>query len=123
VSYAVTRRRVPSTGELILDGVRWARASSPMSEVVAMTLRTQLGACAVDTDLGVDWRSISKLSTDAPSTARAAIEAGLARYVRSGQITDLAVSTRTAAGRLWYEVVYRDPRLSTINPTRITGAI
>lgn len=123
MTYAITRKRTPSTGEVLLDGVRWARATAPMAEIVAMTLRTQLGACAVDLELGVDWRSIAKLSTGAPATARTAIETALGRYVRAGQITDLSVSTRVDANRLWYEVSYRDPRLTTANPIRITGAV
>lgn len=123
MTYAITRKRKPSTGELLLENRRWVPATAPMAEVVAMTLRTQLGGCAVDPDLGVDWRSISKLATNAPAQAQTVIEVALARYVRDGQITDLAVETRVDAGRLWYEISYRDPRLTTANPVRITGAI
>jgi hypothetical protein len=47
MTYAVTRARVPSTGELSMVGNNWRRSTAPMAEIVTMTLRTQLGACLV----------------------------------------------------------------------------
>ena len=123
MTYAVTRARVPSTGELSMVGNTWRRSSAPMAEIVAMTLRTQLGGCLVAPTLGIDWASIAKLGTGAATTARTTILAGLARYVRSGQITDLTVDTVTTGGRLEYTIAYRDPRATTLLRTRITGAI
>lgn len=123
MTYAVTRARVPSTGELSMSGNDWRRSSAPMAEIVAMTLRTQLGGCLVAPTLGIDWASIAKLGTGAATTARATILAGLGRYVRSGQITDLTVDTVTTGDRLEYTIAYRDPRATTLLRTRITGAI
>jgi hypothetical protein len=123
MTYAVTRARVPSTGELSMVGNNWRRSTAPMAEIVAMTLRTQLGACLVAPTLGIDWASIAKLGTGAATTARTTILAGLGRYVRSGQITDLTVDTVTTGDRLEYTIAYRDPRATTLLRTRITGAI
>jgi hypothetical protein len=123
MTYAVTRARVPSTGELSMVGNNWRRSTAPMSEIIAMTLRTQLGACLVAPTLGIDWASIAKLGTGAATTARTTILAGLGRYVRSGQITDLTVDTVTTGDRLEYTIAYRDPRATTLLRTRITGAI
>jgi hypothetical protein len=123
MTYAVTRARVPSTGELSMVGNDWRRSTAPMSEIIAMTLRTQLGGCLVAPTLGIDWASIAKLGTGAATTARTTILAGLGRYVRSGQITDLTVDTVTSGDRLEYTIAYRDPRATTLLRTRITGAI
>ena len=123
MTYAVTRARVPSTGELSMTGNNWRRSTAPMSEIIAMTLRTQLGGCLVAPTLGIDWASIAKLGTGAATTARTTILAGLGRYVRSGQITDLTVDTVTTGDRLEYTIAYRDPRATTLLRTRITGAI
>ena len=123
MTYAVTRARVPSTGELSMVGNTGRRSTAPMAEIVAMTLRTQLGGCLVAPTLGIDWASIAKLGTGAATTARTTILAGLGRYVRSGQITDLTVDTVTTGDRLEYTIAYRDPRATTLLRTRITGAI
>ena len=123
MTYAVTRARVPSTGELSMVGNNWRRSTAPMAEIIAMTLRTQLGGCLVAPTLGIDWASIAKLGTGAATTARTTILAGLGRYVRSGQITDLTVDTVTTGDRLEYTIAYRDPRATTLLRTRITGAI
>jgi hypothetical protein len=124
MTYAVTRARVPSTGEVLMTGNNWRRSTAPMAEVIAMALRTQLGSCLVLPTLGIDWARIVKLGTGAATTARATILAGLGQYVRSGQITGLSVDvTVTSGDRLEYAVAYRDPRATTLLRTRITGAI
>jgi hypothetical protein len=124
MTYAVTRARTPSTGEVLMTGNNWRRSTAPMSEIIAMTLRTQLGGCLVAPTLGIDWARIAKLGTGAATTARATILAGLGQYVRSGQITGLSVTvTVTSGDRLEYAVAYRDPRATTLLRTRITGAI
>lgn len=120
--YARTRRRNPATGEVLMSGNTWELAPAPAAEIVAMTLRTQLGACALDLGLGVDWESLRKVATGAPASARAAILAGLDRLVRAGVIADLAVTVRGDSGdRLLYEIQYRDTR--SAGRTRITGAV
>lgn len=123
MTYSLTRARTPSTGEVLMTGNTWRRSTAPMAEIIAMTLRTQLGGCLVAPTLGIDWASIAKLGTGAATTARTTILAGLGRYVRSGQITDLTVDTVTKDGRLEYTIAYRDPRATTLLRTRITGAI
>jgi len=123
MTYAVTRARVPSTGEVTMTGNTWTASRAPMAEIIAMALRTQLGSCLVLPTLGIDWASIAKLGTGAATTARTTILAGLGRYVRSGQITDLTVDTVTTGDRLEYTIAYRDPRATTLLRTRITGAI
>lgn len=124
MTYAVTRARVPSTGEVTMTGNTWTPSRAPMAEIIAMALRTQLGSCLVLPTLGIDWARIAKLGTGAATTARATILAGLGQYVRSGQITGLDVTvTVTSGDRLEYAVAYRDPRATTLLRTRITGAI
>jgi hypothetical protein len=123
MTYAVTRARAPSTGEVLMTGNIWTASRAPMAEIIAMTLRTQLGGCLVAPTLGIDWARIAKLGTGAATTARATILAGLGQYVRSGQITDLTVDTVTSGDRLEYTIAYRDPRATTLLRTRITGAI
>lgn len=122
--YAITRKRDPSTGDVLMDAAphanQWAHSSAPMTEVVAMTLRTQLGACMVDEGLGVDWRKISKLTTGAAALARFEIERGLARYVRAGRIASLLVEATVTGNRCEYAVTFTDPRLQT--RPRITGS-
>jgi hypothetical protein len=110
VSVLVTRA-LDDTGNPTLDAIgTWSRATSPSGEMVRLALRTQLGACVVDPELGVDWRRIQKLRTSAPADAETAIRAGLARLLRLGLIRDLAVrvKVRAAVGRIDYEVDYRD---------------
>jgi len=124
MTYAVTRARTPSTGEVTMTGNNWAASRAPMAEIIAMALRTQLGGCLVLPTLGIDWARIAKLGTGAATTARATILAGLSQYVQSGQITGLSVDvTVTSGDRLEYAVAYRDPRATTLLRTRITGAI
>lgn len=120
--YAYTRRRNPQTGEVLLDGNRWERSPAPMSEVVAMTMRTQLGACVLDPGLGVDWRSVDKLAPGAAALAQYVIEQGLARYVTAGLIRSLSVTTRNVGSYIEYSVTYIDPRMPATRP-RHGGAI
>jgi len=124
MTYAVTRARTPSTGEVTVTGNSWTASRAPMAEIIAMALRTQLGSCLVLPTLGIDWARLAKLGTGAATTARATIIAGLGQYARSGQITGLAVDVAVTAGdRLEYTIAYRDPRATTLLRTRITGAI
>jgi|DEB19_MinimDraft_3_1074340.scaffolds.fasta_scaffold31742_2 hypothetical protein len=121
--YAYTRSREPSTGDVLMAppprANRWLPAAAPMAQVVAMTMRTQLGACAVDLGLGVNWRSIEKLSTGAAATARFVIEQGLARYVAAALITNVVVSAVVTGSRVEWDVAFTDPRTQT--RPRITG--
>lgn len=119
--YAYTRRRDPQTGEVLLDGNVWERSPAPMSEVVAMTIRTQAGACAIDPGLGVDWRSIDRLGPGATATAQHAIEQALARYVAAGLIRAVSVTTGRQGSLITYNVTYIDPRMPATRQ-RINGA-
>lgn len=122
IPYAYTRRRDPQTGQVLLDGNEWERSPSPMSEVVAMTLRTQLGACAVDPGLGVNWSAIDKLAPGAAATTRYVIEQGLARYVAAGLIRSVGVTATNRGSFVEYTVTYVDPRMPAARP-RINGAV
>lgn len=115
--YAITRKRNPTTGDGLMapppHANEWAVSTAPMTEVVAMTMRTQLGACVVDLGLGVDWQAINRLITGAASTARYVIEQGLARYVGAGLITNVVVTADVIATRVEWTVNFTDPRTQT----------
>jgi len=127
MTYSITRARSGVAGEVQWDATRntWKRATSPATELVTIALRCQRGACPVDPALGVDWSSVDKLRTDAPARAEAAIRAGLARYVSSGQITDLAVRVDVfpARGLIAFDVSFVDVQLSTQTRQRVTGEV
>ncbi len=122
--YAITRKRNPTTGDGLMapppHANEWAVSTAPMTEVVAMTMRTQLGACVVDLGLGVDWQAINRLITGAASTARYVIEQGLARYVGAGLITNLVVAADVIGTRVEWTVTFTDPRMQT--RPRIAGS-
>ncbi len=118
--YAYTRSRAPTTGEVLLVGNEWVASTAPMSEVVAMTMRTQAGACVLDPGLGVNWRAIDKLAPGAAATAQYVIEQSLARYVVAGLIRAVAVTATNTGTRIDYTVTYTDPRQPAARP-RIRG--
>lgn len=123
--YAITRARSPLTGDVLLNTTtsRWVEADSPARELVLIRLRTPLGSMLCAPEIGVDWQRVSTLRTDAPATARQAIEAGLAPLVRSGAIRDLSVHVQVdaARGRLLFEVDFVDVRLSPSTRQTVTG--
>lgn len=127
MSYAIAESISGATGEVQWDATRnaWREAESPATELVVIALRTQLGSCPVMPDLGVDWASVNKLSTDAPARAEAAVRAGLRRYVDAGQITNLTVRVDVfpARNRMDYDVSFIDPKLSSARPQRVTGQV
>jgi hypothetical protein len=122
--YTITRKRAPTTGEPLMAAApnanRWAIAAAPMTEPVAMTMRSQLGACALDPSLGVNWRAIDKLRTGASATARFVIEQALARYVTAGLIANVVVAAEVVGARVEWDVAFTDPRTKT--RPRITGS-
>ena len=119
MTYAITRRMDPDGGPSIDARGTWTRATSPALEQVLIVLRTQLGACPVMPELGVDWRRVDKLRTSAPADAETAIRAGLASLVRAGTIRDLTVTAKVSAARglLTYNVGFIDVLLSTRQTT------
>ena len=118
--YAYTRSRAPTTGEVLLAGNEWVASTAPMSEVVAMTMRTQSGACVLDPGLGVNWRAVDRLAPGAAATAQYVIEQSLARYVTAGLIRAVAVTATNTGTRIDYTVTYVDPRQPAARP-RIRG--
>ena len=74
-----------------MAGNTWELSPAPAAELVAMVLRTQLGGCALDPGLGVDWATLRKVATGAPALARDAITTGLQRLVRAGQVRAASV--------------------------------
>ncbi len=121
--YAVTRRRDPTSGEVVFDGNRWSSSPSPMAEVVLMALRSRRGQCLADVTFGVPWDRVRKLGTGAAAAAKAAIEEGLRYLVSEGSIARLAVEAEVDAqrGALLYSVTFTDPRLD--RRVRINGAV
>lgn len=128
MTYAIAESISAATGEVQWDAKRntWLLAESPATELVVIALRTQLGACPVMPDLGVDWNSVNKLATDAPARADAAVRAGLKRYVDSGAIADLKlrVDVFPARNRIEFDVSFIDTRLpSSATRRRVAGQV
>lgn len=121
--YAYTRRRDPTTGDVLFAGNNWIESPSPQAERVLMILRTPRGTCLVDPALGVEWSRVDKLGTGAASTARDVILAALAFVVAAGDITSLVVSCEVDVprGLLLYDVSFSDPRLD--RRARIRGEV
>lgn len=126
-AYAVTRARSGVACEVQWDSARnsWRRSQSPATELVVIALSCQRGGCPTDPDLGVDWASVNKLRTDAPATARAAILAGLKRYVDAGQIRDVKaeVEVYPARGAIAFDVSFVDVQLATQARQRVRGEV
>lgn len=125
--YAVTRARSGVSAEVQWDATRntWKHAQSPATELVTIALGCQRGACPVDPDLGVDWARVDKLRTDVQATARAAILAGLKRYVDAGQIQDVVVEVEVypARGLLTFDVSFIDVQLAAQTRQRVRGEV
>ena len=124
MTYAVHPLLDPATGNPSLDAFGAVRMSdSPAREMVLIALRTQLGACPVDPDLGVDWRRVDKLRTSARADAETVIRAGLQRLVRRGDIASLAVVAKVAAstGTLTYTVSFVDVLATSQAALTVTG--
>jgi len=120
--YAYTRRRNPTTGDVLLSGNEWPPSLAPMTEVVTMTLRTWAGSCACDPGLGVAWATVNKLAPGAAALTQYVIEQALARYVSAGLMTGLAVAAvQASTNRIEYTITFSDPRMDG-GPLRITGA-
>lgn len=115
MTYAACRALAPNAGPTLDVNGRWSRATSPALERVLIALRTQLGACPVMPELGVDWRRVDKLRTSAQADAETAIRAGLASLVTDGAIRDLKVDVKVSAARglLTYTVDFVDVLLAT----------
>lgn len=125
--YAVTRARSGVGAEVQWDSARnsWKRSQSPATELVTIALGCQRGGCPTDPELGVDWASVDKLRTDAGATARAAILAGLKRYVDAGQIRDVVaeVEVYPARGLLTFDVSFVDVQLAAQTRQRVRGEV
>ncbi|MDO9016548.1 MAG: hypothetical protein Q8S73_26575 [Deltaproteobacteria bacterium] len=99
----------PGTGDLSLDDGALAWAPSAAIGLVVFVLRTPLGKCLADPEIGVDWRVASTDTADAPQALRREIERALRWVTEGGWITGLAVTVeRAAPGRLSYTVAFHD---------------
>lgn len=99
----------PLTGDWLAGTDR--PGSAPAAQIVLWTLRTQRGSFAADETFGVDYRVAQRRSSSTQADWKAEVERALARHVRRGVISKLAVTVDPPAkGRLLYDVAFVDPR-------------
>lgn len=122
MSYGVTRTQ-DQTGDVgwVSGRNTWERAESPVAERVRFVLATPRGECLVDPELGVDWRRVDLLRTDAVATAEASIRAALKGLVDAQEIRDVAVRVDVfpARGLIAYDVSFVDVKLKALR--RVQG--
>lgn len=126
----------PASGNLALDDGDVAWADSAAIGCVVFTLRTQLGTCGVDPDLGVDWRVASVDTVGAPKTLEREIDRALRWIAEAGLLTGLVVTcdrlaprgigyvvtftangrARTARGSVLGSIATVVPTLPTVDP-------
>lgn len=121
--YAFTRKFDPLTGDVLFDPARrsWA-LGAPLCERVLGCLRTELGSSASDPSLGVNWSPVDNARSNAAVAAELAIRRALKRFVDSGDLRDLRISTdaiRAASGMAFvFRVSFEDVRGQTF---RVAG--
>jgi len=123
MTYATTRARSGVSGEVLFVARKgtWQNAQSPAAEMVLLILRTPKGRCLVRPEMGVDWRRVNKLRTDAGNTARAAVLDALGPLVQTGYIADPRASVRVypTRGYLELDVSFVDVRLRAATRTTL----
>lgn len=122
MSYGVTRTQ-DQTGDVgwVSGRNTWERAASPVTERVRFVLATPRGECLFDPTLGVDWRRVDRLRTDAGTTAEASIRAALKPFVDTQEIRDVAVRVDVfpVRGLIAFEVEFVDTKLKALR--RVKG--
>lgn len=99
----------PGTGDLSLDDGALAWAVSAAIGLVVFVLRTPLGTCEADPEIGVDWSVARTDTADAPQALTRELERALQWIAEGGWLRDLAVTvTRGLPGRLAYTVAFHD---------------
>ncbi len=104
MTYSVARKLDALRGDWSVAGGGFVESPSPGLEMVALVLRTPLGACAADPSFGTDWARVSKVGPRAASDARAVIQAALAGLVRRKVVSVVDVVTEAVDGRIGYAV-------------------
>ena len=98
----------PANGDLVLDDGDLAWAASAALGCVVFTLRTQLGTCLLDTEIGTDWKVARADTADAPKALQREIERALRWVVDAGLLVDLVVTVERKPPRgLAWKVAFR----------------
>lgn len=109
-TYYAIARELTSAGGVSLAGGTWTRGQ-PLVERVKRALRTPRGAFLPDPTFGLDLALVRRAAPAArPAALKAAVRDALARFVRAGDLTDLAVDAEALGTRLFYTVSFRDAR-------------
>lgn len=105
MTYAVARKLDAQRGDWGVAGGAFVASPSPGLEMVALVLRTPLGACAADPSFGTDWARVLKVGPRAAGDARAVIQASLAGLVRRKVVSVVGVVAEASPdGRIGYAV-------------------
>lgn len=92
---AVARFIDPVTGDVSLDGRTWRRSLTPELAIVVNVLRTPLGTAGRDRTYGVE--EVDNETTNAAARWKAAVAAGLRRWVERGTLRELVVEASAEA--------------------------
>lgn len=94
---AIARKIDPTTGDRTMDRTRrtWARAASPELAVVQNVLRTPKGSAARDPSYGVE--DIDNAAPNAAAAWRQNVLVALGRWIRSGFLRDVEVTSEVQA--------------------------
>lgn len=107
--YADTPAIDPATGELVMAGSIPA-LGQPTAQIVLLTLRTELGTNATDSEDGTDYGPAEQASPDTAVRMKDKITRALAPLTESAVIKDLRVAVQVKGQTLLYEASFVDPR-------------
>lgn len=110
----------PARGDPVVDDGHLAAAPSAAVGLVVWTLRTPLGQCPAEPDLGVDW-SVAKTDREGATVSlQKELTRALQWIVEAGFMSALEVTvTRPAPGRIQYVIAFT----AEGEPYRLRGSL
>lgn len=108
--YAYCRTLDPKTGDVVMNGARWAPSAVPMLDVVLRILRTPLGKYLPNKNFGVDYSVVQKVLPTTGNAWRAEVLRALKPYVDQNLISPPKVTVDTDGSQMVFEVAFVDVR-------------
>ena len=108
--YAYSRQMDTKSGDVAMNGARWAASPTPMLEVVLRVLRTPLRKYIPNNTFGVDYSILQKVLPTTAAAWRAEILRALKPYVDLNLISPPKVTVDTDGSQMVYEVAFVDIR-------------